>query len=132
VPTVEWVIFEIILALFRFIWNFIWVPDKQVIPVEPTPIVSRIEPVIVKPLPVKRKRKPLPYKLRFEIFKRDNFTCRYCGRKPPEVILKCDHIIPVASGGTDHPSNLITSCEPCNGGKGDVLLVDNSYLQKHL
>jgi 5-methylcytosine-specific restriction endonuclease McrA len=26
-------------------------------------------------------------KLRFEVFKRDNFTCRYCGRKTPEVIL---------------------------------------------
>jgi 5-methylcytosine-specific restriction endonuclease McrA len=33
-------------------------------------------------------------KLRFEVFKRDNFTCQYCGRETPEVILEADHVIP--------------------------------------
>lgn len=32
--------------------------------------------------------------LRFEVFKRDNFTCRYCGQAPPTAILEVDHIIP--------------------------------------
>ena len=56
--------------------------------------------------------------LRFEIFKRDNFTCVYCGKKPPEVILEVDHIIPRKEGGDDDPSNLATSCFSCNRGKG--------------
>jgi 5-methylcytosine-specific restriction endonuclease McrA len=68
------------------------------------------------------KRVPLPPKLRFEILKRDNFTCRYCGRKPPEVVLEIDHIIPVVEGGTNDWGNLITSCFDCNRGKGKSVI----------
>lgn len=57
-------------------------------------------------------------KLRFEIFKRDNFTCQYCGRQTPDVILEVDHISPKAKGGDDDIQNLITSCFDCNHGKG--------------
>ncbi|MEK0338211.1 MAG: HNH endonuclease, partial [Nitrosopumilus sp.] len=61
-------------------------------------------------------------KLRFEIFKRDEFTCQYCGRKSPEVILEVDHIIPKSKDGTDEKENLTTSCFECNRGKGRTLL----------
>jgi len=64
------------------------------------------------------KRKGLSKKLRFEIFKRDGFQCQYCGATPPAVVLHVDHIVPVAGGGENDPSNLVTSCEPCNLGKG--------------
>lgn len=63
-------------------------------------------------------RRHLSRKLRFEIFKRDGFTCRYCGSKPPEVILEVDHAQPVAAGGEDDELNLVTSCFTCNRGKG--------------
>lgn len=59
---------------------------------------------------------------RFEVFKRDGFTCRYCGRKSPEVVLEVDHIIPVAEGGSDDEMNLATSCWDCNRGKSAVPL----------
>lgn len=62
-------------------------------------------------------RKPLSKKVRFDVFKRDGFTCQYCGAHPPKVILECDHIHPVAEGGTDEIDNLITSCFNCNRGK---------------
>ena len=55
---------------------------------------------------------------RFEVFKRDNFTCQYCGRKPPDVILEVDHVCAVVSGGTNEDYNLLTSCFDCNRGKG--------------
>jgi len=61
-------------------------------------------------------------KLRFEVFKRDDFTCQYCGRKTPEVILELEHIIPLSKGGTDELDNLTTSCFECNRGKGVSLL----------
>ena len=54
---------------------------------------------------------------RYDILKRDNFTCQYCGRKAPEVVLEIDHIIPVSKGGTDAPSNLKTVCRECNRQK---------------
>jgi len=59
----------------------------------------------------------LSKKLRFEVFKRDEFKCQYCGATPPSAILQVDHINPVASGGTNDMDNLVTSCQPCNLGK---------------
>lgn len=69
-------------------------------------------------------RVPLSKKLRFEIFKRDDFTCQYCGAQPPAVVLEVDHIHPVAEGGGSEPENLITSCSKCNRGKGKRTLGD--------
>lgn len=71
-----------------------------------------------------RKRKSTGKRLRFEIFKRDGFTCQYCGAQPPDVVLVVDHIHPVSKGGDNDPLNLITSCEPCNQGKADKTLGD--------
>lgn len=76
------------------------------------------------------KRKALSKRIRFEVFKRDNFTCQYCGGKAPDVILRVDHINPVAGGGDNEIVNLITSCEPCNQGKGARALDDKSVIIK--
>lgn len=59
-------------------------------------------------------------RLRFEIFRRDNHSCRYCGAAAPDVPLRVDHVTPVALGGSDKPENLVTSCEPCNSGKSSA------------
>jgi hypothetical protein len=64
-------------------------------------------------------------KMRFEILKRDNFACQYCGRRPgngEDVILHIDHIYPASKGGEWSEDNLITSCRECNSGKSDILL----------
>lgn len=63
-------------------------------------------------------RKALSKKTRFEVFKRDIFTCQYCGAHPPGVLLHIDHLVAVAYGGTNDIDNLVTACEPCNLGKG--------------
>lgn len=62
-------------------------------------------------------------KLRFDVFKRDQFACQYCGAHPSEtVLLEVDHIHPVAEGGTNEIDNLVTACFDCNRGKGAGLL----------
>lgn len=76
------------------------------------------------------KRKPLSKKIRFEVFKRDSFTCQYCGQKAPDVILHVDHINPVSKGGGNEIINLITSCVACNSGKGARELDDQTTLGK--
>lgn len=76
------------------------------------------------------KRRTIAKSVRFEVFKRDSFTCQYCGEKAPDVVLHVDHIHPVAEGGTNDILNLITSCRDCNGGKSDKLLSDKSAIQK--
>jgi len=68
-------------------------------------------------------------RIRFEVFKRDSFTCQYCGRKAPDVILEADHIRPVSAGGDDSLVNLVTSCWECNSGKSDKALSDNSAIR---
>lgn len=57
---------------------------------------------------------------RFEVLRRDNHTCRYCGGTAPNVILTVDHVTPVALGGTDEPSNLVAACRDCNYGKAST------------
>lgn len=71
-------------------------------------------------------------KLRFEVFKRDSFTCQYCGQKAPTVVLNCDHVKPVAEGGTNDILNLITSCFDCNSGKGARSLSEQAVLNKQV
>ena len=68
------------------------------------------------------KRKAISKGLRFDIFRRDGFTCQYCGRQPSDVVLEVDHITPVAEGGDNDQMNLVTACEDCNRGKGKKLL----------
>ena len=56
-------------------------------------------------------------RLRYEILRRDNHTCRYCGGAAPDVVLTVDHVVPTALGGSDDPSNLVAACKDCNAGK---------------
>jgi HNH endonuclease len=70
------------------------------------------------------ERTAISKRLRFEVFKRDRFTCAYCGAHPPQVILEVDHIVPVFTYGTNDIDNLITSCFACNRGKADKSLND--------
>lgn len=76
------------------------------------------------------KRKTITKKLRFEVFKRDNFTCQYCGRMAPDVILEIEHVNPVSKGGDNNILNLVTSCQDCNSGKSDRLLSDNQVIKQ--
>jgi ribosomal protein L37E len=62
-------------------------------------------------------------RIRFQVFKRDNFTCQYCGRKSPDTILELDHITPTSKGGKTDLGNLITSCKECNRGKSDIEVI---------
>jgi hypothetical protein len=63
-------------------------------------------------------------KTRFEVFKRDAFTCQYCGRTPPQVVLELDHVIPKYRKGKEQIENYITACFDCNRGKGKRQLTE--------
>jgi len=75
-------------------------------------------------------RKPVSKRMRFDVFKRDSFTCQYCGKSAPEVILHVDHINPVSKGGKNAVINLITACQDCNLGKSDKPLSDSTAAAK--
>lgn len=56
-------------------------------------------------------------KRRRMVFKRDNYTCVYCGAKG--VAFEVDHKKPFIKGGNDEIDNLATSCIKCNRQKKD-------------
>jgi 5-methylcytosine-specific restriction endonuclease McrA len=62
------------------------------------------------------------YRLINEVFRRDNYTCRYCGRIGGK--LEADHIIPFSKGGSDELDNLVTSCRTCNRQKKDKSITE--------
>lgn len=81
---------------------------------------------VEKPLQKKEHRtsRNINARMRFKVFKRDNFKCCACGASPakdPSVELHVDHIIPWSKGGETVIDNLQTLCSKCNLGKSDIL-----------
>jgi 5-methylcytosine-specific restriction enzyme A len=68
-----------------------------------------------------KRTRDITLKVRMQILQRDSFQCVYCGRKPPDVKLEIDHIIPFSKGGSNDISNLQTLCFDCNRGKSNHL-----------
>lgn len=58
-------------------------------------------------------------KMRFSIYDRDGYRCRYCGRSGKFYDLEIDHIKPISKGGKSTYDNLQTLCKRCNKEKGN-------------
>lgn len=56
---------------------------------------------------------------RRNVFKRDRFTCQYCGRQPGKDDLTIDHVLPRAQGGVSCWTNCVLACVGCNSRKAD-------------
>ncbi len=54
---------------------------------------------------------------RRNIFKRDNFTCQYCGVHPGSEELTIDHVRPKSRGGATTWENCVVACVECNSRK---------------
>jgi hypothetical protein len=75
--------------------------------------------------PAERKaRRDMPsdwLELREAVFARDGYSCVYCGSGAD---LHCDHVEPVALGGSHDINNLVTACAPCNLSKGSKTVAE--------
>lgn len=56
---------------------------------------------------------------RRNLFKRDRYTCQYCGHQPPADQLTIDHVVPRAHGGGSTWENCVLACMDCNHAKAD-------------
>jgi 5-methylcytosine-specific restriction endonuclease McrA len=56
---------------------------------------------------------------RRNVFKRDRYTCQYCGRQPGTGELTIDHVVPRAQNGESNWTNCVLSCMDCNKRKAD-------------
>lgn len=75
----------------------------------PRPSVIRLQKMVIRPRPqLKMTRK--------EIFRRDSFTCQYCGRHVSDLTV--DHVLPRHMGGKHIWINVVAACPTCNHRKG--------------
>ena len=56
---------------------------------------------------------------RRNIYRRDRYTCQYCGSQPGSEELTIDHVVPRAQGGTSMWENCVLACVACNKRKAD-------------
>ncbi len=81
---------------------------------------TRIEKQVI---PKRRTSRTVGWRLRFLVMRKDNFTCKLCGKTPalfPGLDLEVDHVVPWSKGGETEPENLQTLCRVCNSGKSDL------------
>ena len=77
---------------------------------------------------INQERKIMNDYIRYNVLKRDNFSCQICGITAKDgAKLQVDHIIPVSKGGKTVMSNLQTLCERCNIGKSNKTENDDIF-----
>jgi 5-methylcytosine-specific restriction endonuclease McrA len=57
---------------------------------------------------------------RRNLFKRDRFTCQYCGEQPGTEELTIDHVLPRSRGGVSTWENCVLACIECNHRKANM------------
>lgn len=67
---------------------------------------------------VRKSQRQIEAKNQWVVFRRDNFTCRYCGNN--HVPLSVDHIDLWEDGGPSIVDNMLTACKPCNRDRGNM------------
>ncbi len=88
----------------------------------PHPSVIRLEYMVKRPRPqVKLTRR--------EVFRRDDYTCQYCGRSGLDLTV--DHVIPRHMGGGHTWTNVVAACAACNHRKGGRKLEEVQMRLRH-
>lgn len=68
-------------------------------------------------------RRSVPFSRR-NLYRRDAFSCQYCGKRHPTQNLSIDHVIPRSRGGRTTWENCVIACIACNVRKGNRLLAE--------
>ena len=68
---------------------------------------------------LRRKGRYIPFKTKFRVVRRDNYTCQHCGKHLRDDEVEFDHVIPLARGGSSEEHNIRLTCFDCNRDKSD-------------
>ncbi len=55
---------------------------------------------------------------RRNLYRRDHYTCQYCGTRQEPGHLTIDHVLPISRGGDTSWENCVVACRSCNWKKG--------------
>jgi 5-methylcytosine-specific restriction endonuclease McrA len=58
-----------------------------------------------------------PHQKRMQVFERDGYQCRKCGKQLTRFTATLDYEKPPAEGGDESAENLVTACADCNSRK---------------
>jgi 5-methylcytosine-specific restriction endonuclease McrA len=81
-----------------------------------TPSTTFLCPSVIKLAYMIRRPRPRVKLTKKEIFRRDNYTCQYCGSQSKSLTV--DHVVPRHHGGQHKWENLVSACPACNHRKG--------------
>lgn len=81
---------------------------------------------------VRKTARQIDSQVQWTVFRRDNYTCRYCGRTG--IPLTVDHIDLWELGGATVPENLVAACKNCNKDRGNTpypdWLASHTYIKR--
>ena len=80
---------------------------------------------------LRKSQRQIDQRVSWEVFRRDNFTCVYCGAN--DVPMTVDHIVLWEHMGDTVPDNLNCSCKKCNKTRGSMDYdewLKSSYINK--
>jgi hypothetical protein len=67
---------------------------------------------------VRKSQRQIDTQVSWNVFRRDNFMCRYCGTE--KLSLTVDHLVRWEDGGPSIEANLVACCRKCNKVRGDT------------
>ena len=80
---------------------------------------------------VRKSQRNIEAGISWKVFKRDHYTCRYCGKD--DLSLTVDHLVLWEVGGPSIEANLVAACKKCNKTRGrlpyDQWLQSDHYLR---
>jgi 5-methylcytosine-specific restriction endonuclease McrA len=90
-----------------------------------SPSITMRLPTVIRLLSyVRRPYRPGVAFSKKNVFKRDQYTCQYCGASGGNLTL--DHVVPRSRGGATVWENVVVACQKCNTLKGDRSLQETS------
>jgi len=87
-----------------------------------TEVLARAENGEVVKAIIRKCERNISAQISWNVFKRDNFRCRYCGRD--DVPLTVDHLVLYEEGGASIENNLLSSCKKDNKARGRMQYAD--------
>jgi len=104
--------------------TYTWADWSKVLPKDGEPVIRGFSreyrlPEVILLTEYDRLPRPRVNFSRRSIYKRDNYTCMYCGGQPGPAELSIDHVTPRALGGLTTWENCVLACTKCNHRKAD-------------
>jgi 5-methylcytosine-specific restriction endonuclease McrA len=101
-----------------------WADWASLIPADDEPFIQgvgfrlRVPEVISLTRYDRQHRGSVPFSRR-NLYRRDRFTCQYCGSRPGTTELTIDHVVPRSHGGLSTWVNCVLACVQCNRRKAN-------------